>query len=102
MKEDLIQKLHDLRVSNTLPMHMPGHKRNPTSAPYGIPYSSDITEIDGFDNLHSPEGVIRGIELKAASLWASDDAFISVNGATALIQSAILSSTVRGDKRMAL
>ncbi len=98
MKEDLIQKLHDLRVSNTLPMHMPGHKRNPTSAPYGIPYSSDITEIDGFDNLHSPEGVIRGIELKAASLWAADDAFISVNGATALIQSAILSSTVRGDK----
>lgn len=77
---------------------MPGHKRNPTSAPYGIPYSSDITEIDGFDNLHSPEGVIRDIERKAASLWRSDDAFISVNGATALIQSAILSCTKRGDK----
>ena len=79
-------------------MHMPGHKRNPLVMPYGIPMGSDITEIDGFDNLHSPEGVIRSIEQRAAALWGSRDAFISVNGATALIQSAILSSTKRGDK----
>jgi len=98
MKDDLNQKLHNLRISNMLPMHMPGHKRNPTAAPYGISYASDITEIEGFDNLHSPEGVIRDIELKAASLWNADSAFISVNGATALIQSAIISSAKRGDK----
>lgn len=98
MTDDLNKRLHDLRISNVLPMHMPGHKRNPLVMPYGIPMGSDITEIDGFDNLHSPEGVIRSIEQRAAALWGSRDAFISVNGATALIQSAILSSTKRGDK----
>ena len=79
-------------------MHMPGHKRNPLVMPYGIPLGSDITEIDGFDNLHSPAGVIRSIEERAAALWDSKDAFISVNGATALLQSAILASTKRGDR----
>ena len=38
--------------SNPLPMHMPGHKRNP--ALITSEFYQDITEIQGFDNLHSP------------------------------------------------
>ena len=33
-----------------LPMHMPGHKRNPDVI--SNIFSRDITEISGFDNLH--------------------------------------------------
>lgn len=46
-------KLNDKLQNNDLyPFHMPGHKRNKN---FNIPASEiDITEIDGFDNLHSP------------------------------------------------
>ena len=36
---------------------MPGHKRNVKSG--DSPYAYDITEIDGFDNLHHPRGILR-------------------------------------------
>ena len=51
---ELYKRLVDYKNSDYYPFHMPGHKRNPESAEgilariYGI----DITEIDGFDNLH--------------------------------------------------
>ncbi|MBO4242553.1 MAG: aminotransferase class I/II-fold pyridoxal phosphate-dependent enzyme [Clostridiales bacterium] len=94
MKEDLKTKLDGYIKSDVLPMHMPGHKRNP-----GFTGSKgDITEIEGFDNLHSPKGVIRDLEKKAADIYGADDAFISVNGATALIFAAIHASTFRGEK----
>ena len=32
------------------PFHMPGHKRNIKDGVF--PYQLDLTEIDGFDNLH--------------------------------------------------
>ena len=54
MKDTLNDKLSDLEGSDLLPMHMPGHKSNPEVAPDGISYGRDITEIEGFDNLHSP------------------------------------------------
>ena len=38
--------------SDPLPMHMPGHKRNPDLI--SSEFARDITEIQGFDNLHSP------------------------------------------------
>ena len=42
------------------PFHMPGHKRNIRDGIF--PYQLDLTEIDGFDNLHHPEGLIKKIE----------------------------------------
>lgn len=98
MKDTLNDKLADLEGSDLLPMHMPGHKRNPEVAPDGISYGRDITEIEGFDNLHSPSGVIRNIERIARELYGSGDAFISVNGASALLTASILAHTKRGDK----
>ena len=54
---ELYNKLKD---NNLYPFHMPGHKRNKK---FGITGSEiDITEIDGFDNLHCPKGVIADIE----------------------------------------
>ncbi|MCR5608900.1 MAG: PLP-dependent transferase [Lachnospiraceae bacterium] len=74
---------------NIYPMHMPGHKRNTKIMNMADPYSIDITEIDGFDNMHAPEGVIKDIMDRAANLWGSRQCFISVNGTTAGILSAI-------------
>ena len=42
-------KLEQYAKSDYYPFHMPGHKRVPFHMP--DPYTIDITEIDGFDNL---------------------------------------------------
>ena len=44
--------------SDAYPFHMPGHKRR--LGQLNDPFSFDITEIDGFDNLHHAEGILLG------------------------------------------
>ena len=69
--------------TDPLPMHMPGGKRNPDFVSQA--FMRDITEIGGFDNLHSPTGILKDMEDCAATIWNARNAFISVNGSTALI-----------------
>ena len=88
--------LHDkLKDIDTYPFHMPGHKRNDK---FGILGSEiDITEIDGFDNLHSPSGVIKNTEDKLKSIYKSKGSFISVNGSSGGILAAIFAVCNEGD-----
>ena len=79
--------------TDPLPMHMPGGKRNPDFVSQA--FMRDITEIGGFDNLHSPEGLLKDMEDCAASIWRAENAFLSVNGSTALILAAIWSASIR-------
>lgn len=44
--------------SDVYPFHMPGHKRQVED--FENPFLIDITEIDGFDNLHHPAGNFKG------------------------------------------
>lgn len=73
--------------TDPLPMHMPGGKRNPEFVSQA--FMRDISEIGGFDNLHSPSGLLKDLEECAASLWKANNAYISVNGSTALILTAV-------------
>ena len=79
--------------TDPLPMHMPGGKRNPDFVSQA--FLRDITEIEGFDNLHSPTGLIKDMEDCAASLWKAKNAFLSVNGSSALILAAIWSAAIQ-------
>ena len=65
-------------------MHMPGGKRR-----IGSLAKNDMTEITGFDDLHDPKGIIKDLERGLADLWNAPEAFLSVNGSTAMIESAI-------------
>lgn len=91
-----------MKLSNELdnldryPFHMPGHKRNPKFDLIGA--EIDITEIDGFDNLHSPNGVILDIENRLSNLYSSKKSFLMVNGSTVGILSAIFAVCDEGDK----
>ena len=38
---------------------MPGHKRNKAILGIELPYDLDITEIDGFDDLHHADGILK-------------------------------------------
>ena len=96
----LLQQLQALAQSNTLPMHMPGHKRNTDLAPYlsALGAGLDITEIDGFGNLHDPEGVLAERMTQAAALWGSKRAWWLIGGSTAGLLAAIDAATNAGDK----
>ncbi|MCD7873219.1 MAG: hypothetical protein LUG21_08040 [Clostridiales bacterium] len=88
--------LHDeLKNLNKYPFHMPGHKRNPD---FKINASEiDITEIKGFDNLHSPCGCISDTEHELERLYNSKRTFMLVNGSTVGILAAIFSFTKEND-----
>ncbi len=101
---DLFEQLEKYADSDYYPFHMPGHKRNAAGkcgsaleAAYGI----DITEIDGFDNLHQAQGILRKAQQDAAKLYGAEETFFLVNGSTCGILSAIFAVTQRGDRLLA-
>lgn len=79
-------------------MHMPGHKRNTELLTMVNPYSIDITEIDGFDNLHRPEGILKKSMEGWARLYGSGKTYYLVGGSSAGILAGIAACTNRGDK----
>lgn len=94
----LYDKLKMYSESGVYPFHMPGHKRNPMLCDGIMPYEIDLTEIDGFDNLHNAEGCILEVQNLAEKLYNVKKAFLLVNGATGGILSAVRAMTNRGDK----
>lgn len=52
----------------------------------------DITEIDGFDNLHQAEGILQEAQLRANRLYGADETFFLVNGSTCGVLAAIMAS----------
>lgn len=87
----LFQRLKNHSENNFTSMHMPGHKRRPLGTeflqPLGCAY--DITEIEGFDDLHHPRGILAEAMDRAAKLWGSRRCFFLVNGSTGGILSAV-------------
>ena len=98
MRRGLFESLKDYSDSDFYPFHMPGHKRNPDSGPLSDFYQMDITEIDGFDNLHQPETIIKEAQEHAARLYGAQETYFLVNGSTAGILSAVSAVAGRGDR----
>lgn len=91
---ELKDALQCLSQSDMYPFHMPGHKRNVEE--WMNPYAQDITEIDGFDNLHHPESLLLDLERRAAELWKAERSYLLVNGSTCGLLSAISAALPRG------
>ena len=92
---DILTKLEEYSKAGYVPMHMPGGKRNTEYASTSV---LDITEIDGFDNMHNAEGIIKNASCRAAKLYGADKTLMLVNGSTAGILSAICGATKRKGK----
>ena len=100
--EDMISHLREYSEENVVPMHMPGAKRNNRlineyMSDMGNPYEIDITEIDGFDNMHNAEGIIKAAFDRTARLYGADESLFLVNGSTAGNMAAICGVTNKGD-----
>lgn len=80
------------------PMHMPGHKRNFSIVGETPLKEIDVTEVEGTDDLHDPEGIILKSMEKTAELYGSYFCRYVVNGSTCGILSAIYAFTERGDR----
>ncbi len=93
--KSLLRKLTEYN-KNHLPMHMPGHKRNSKLLKNSLPYGIDITEIDGFDNLHDMKGILKNTADLASKLYGSKYAFPLVNGSTCGILAGIYASVEKG------
>lgn len=96
--ERLYTKLKEYSVSDFYPFHMPGHKRNPQITGADLPYGIDITEIDGFDDLHHATSILKEAEERAARVYHADETHYLINGSTAGILSAVLGCSQRGGK----
>jgi arginine decarboxylase len=84
---------------------MPGHKLSREKSSLVLPQEFtqdllqlDVTEIEGTDNLHYPEGIIKEAQELAARAFGADRTFFLVNGSTCGIQAAIMSVCARGQK----
>ncbi len=93
-EQSIYEKLEAYARSDAYPFHMPGHKRRVdwmTNV-----YDIDITEIDGFDDLHHAEGMIKaGMERMAHAVGAKQSYYI-VNGSTCGILAAVYGTCPQG------
>lgn len=92
----LEKQLLEYVASDCYGFHMPGHKRQ--MGKLGDPYKIDITEIQGFDDLHHPEkdGILTKAQERAAKLYGAEETRFLINGSTAGILSAISGCTHLG------
>ncbi len=96
MSENLLEKLKQYGASDFYPLHMPGHKRR--FGCFGDPFAIDITEIDGFDDLHHAQGILLEAQRRAARLYGAEETYYLVNGSTCGILAAVAASTARGGR----
>ncbi|WP_066185764.1 MULTISPECIES: aminotransferase class I/II-fold pyridoxal phosphate-dependent enzyme [Gracilibacillus] len=82
--------------------HVPGHKNGKLFAEQGLAefqslLSLDITELNGLDDLHAPEGVIADAQELASEWFHSLHTFFLINGSTVGNLTMILACCQPGD-----
>lgn len=96
--EGLYAALSKYRDSDYYPYHMPGHKRNGKIGDMAGYYGIDITEIDGFDNLHHAEGILLKAQQRANRLYGAGETFYLVGGSTCGVLASIMAVVGKGEE----
>lgn len=94
---DLYERLAAYAKSDYYPFHMPGHKRSELN--FVNPYKIDLTEIDGFDNLHHAEEILLKSQKRLEKIYHSKKSYYLINGSTCGLLSAI-GALVKADDRI--
>lgn len=92
----LLEQLCEYGQSDVYPFHMPGHKRRMELG--ADAYHLDITEVEGFDNLHHAQGILKEEQERFARYRGVERTFFLVNGSTCGILAAISAAVPRGGK----
>ena len=104
-KTDALPLYHTLlrhAQKGALRFHVPGHKGGLFFSPQGLDtYRSilaiDLTELEGLDYLHGPQGVIKEAQELAALQFGADRTYFLVNGSTVGNLAMILGCVQEGD-----
>lgn len=94
----LYDALSSYGESDYYPYHMPGHKRTERLPDWEKIFRIDITEIDGFDNLHQAEGILKQAQMRAADRYGAEESFFLINGSTCGVMASILAVTEKRDE----
>ena len=95
---ELYRKLRTYSKTDYYPYHMPGHKRRLYGELPPQIMNIDITEINGFDNLHAPEEILLDLQREAAALYGAEESFYLINGSTCGILAAISAAVPEGGR----
>lgn len=82
----------------------PSHSQGEFVAPLSLKmighkfFSCDFSEIEGFDNLSNPKGIIKSVQNEARAIYGTKETFLLPNGATTGIIAAMMAVLHRGDK----
>lgn len=99
----LFDALLEYHNRNTIPFHVPGHKRGVGMDPKFKDFvgtnvlSIDVTVFQLVDSLHHPTGPIKEAMKLAADAYGSDMAFFSIHGTSGALQAMVMSVVGDGD-----
>lgn len=96
-ERSLATLLREHDVEGYIPFHMPGHKRNKLYEHLNYLQSLDITEIEGFDNLHNASGVLFDAQKRAAKIFGAKESRFLTCGSTGGVLACIRAMTHAGD-----
>ncbi len=88
MDEHILKTQLEAFSGQTVPLHMPGHKRRLGPVP-GLPYHWDVTETPLTDDLHDAKGILKEAMERTAALYGAGKTWYLVNGSTGGLLSAI-------------
>ena len=100
----IINFIRNFKKSNRVLFTTPSHGQGAFVAPMSDKllgkkfFKSDYSEIDGFDNLSNPTGIIKYAQDNAAKIYDSKSKFFLTNGSTSGIVAAMLAVLNKGDK----
>lgn len=61
-------------------------------------FGIDITEVEGFDNLHRAEGILKEAQERVNRFYGADETFFLVNGSTGGILAAVMAAVRPGEE----
>lgn len=99
--EGVLKYVKENNISFCMPGHKGGRGFKATSVGNKLIENLsqlDITEVDGVDNLHKPEGIIKEASQLLSNYYGSMKSYFLVNGSTSGNLSAIFSCFDEGDK----
>ena len=100
----IINFIEKYRKSKRTLFTTPSHGQGDFVAPESLKmighryFSCDFSEIEGFDNLSDPTGIIKSAQSKAAEIYGAKASFFLTNGSTSGIIAAMYSVLKRGEK----
>lgn len=100
----LFDALMEYVNNNTIPFHVPGHKKGNGMAKKFLDFvgknvlSMDVTVFEQVDSLHKPTGPIKKAQELAADAFGADATFFCIHGTSGAIQAMILSVMGENEK----